>query len=229
MRAFSSAVHVLLTLAAHLLDGRSPFRGRLSGKECQLSTLRRVVLGLAVTLVIAGAYGIGRITAPPATGFDPDPSTTPQPARSWPPIPAADVPGSDVAGLQRFPGSVRVEFRSEAQGELRVTEVEYLVLADLEEVRIHYRNVFDAGGWVVGDLQYRFGEWTFFIIDTPREATVEVEARSPIVEIEITVTEPLDSTSAPPATPRPTPPPTAPPPPIDDDDDDGGDDDARGD
>lgn len=209
--------------------GGHPAGGGCPERNASLSTLRRVVLGLAVILVIAGAYGIGRINAPPATGVVPDATPTPQPARSWPPIPAADVPGSDVAGLERFPGSVRVEFRSEAQGELRVTEVEYLVLAELEDVRIHYRSAFDAMGWVVGDSQFRFDEWTFFIIDTPREATVELEARSPIVEIEITVTEPLTSVSAPPATPRPTPPPTAPPPPIDDDDDDGGDDDAGGD
>jgi hypothetical protein len=105
-------------------------------------------------------------------------------------LPAIDAPGADIEGLPRYPGSRRVEYRQSIEEGLLVAEVEYVAAADLETVHDFYREVFYADHWIVADLGFYQGEWTFFVLNGDREALVEVEARGPLVEIEIELSEP---------------------------------------
>jgi len=105
-------------------------------------------------------------------------------------LPTLDIPGADIAGLPRYPGAMRVEYRQSLEDYLLATEVEYVAAELLETVHDYYREVFRNGGWSVADLGFYQGEWTFFILDGHREAFVEIEARGALVEIEIEVREP---------------------------------------
>ncbi len=106
--------------------------------------------------------------------------------------PTIEVPGADVAGLPRFPGSNRVEYRQVLDGDYRETEVEYVVPGDVRVVHDFYRDVFDEEGWQVADLGVYQGEWTFFVIKDGREALLEIESRGELIEIEIEIDEPLE-------------------------------------
>jgi hypothetical protein len=111
-------------------------------------------------------------------------------------LPDLEVPGSDIAGLPRYPAATRVEYRQTFEDELVVTEVEYLVIAEFEAVHDYYRNVFHTEGWTEADLEFHRGEWKFFVIRGSREALVEVEALGKLVEVEIDVSEPQGSSTA---------------------------------
>jgi hypothetical protein len=101
-----------------------------------------------------------------------------------------DVPGDDIPGLPRFPGSTRVEYRQALVGDLLETEAEYVVAGDMDPVYGFYRQVFDDEGWTVADLGIYQGEWTFFVISGEREALVEIESRGTLIEVEIELSEP---------------------------------------
>ncbi len=107
--------------------------------------------------------------------------------------PTTEVPGTDVEGLPRYPGSSRVEYRQVLDGELMETEVEYVVADELQVVHDFYRNVFEEEGWTVADLGVYQGEWTFFVIQGRREALMEIESRGALIEIEIEINEPLNT------------------------------------
>lgn len=105
-------------------------------------------------------------------------------------LPSEDVDGSDIPGLSRYPGSVRIEYLRESQGEVIWTEVEYLTEADLSQVREFYRDAFRSEDWSVNDVGYAQNAWIFFIVDGEREVFVEIKPRGGIVEVDIEQTEP---------------------------------------
>ena len=120
-------------------------------------------------------------------------------------VPPEDVPGAELAGLPRYPGSVRTEYRREDVGDLIVTEAEYLTTGDDEPVREFYRDVFRREDWSVGDLGFSRGEWVFFVIHEEREALIEIEERGKVVEIELELSEPTPEIEETPLEPSPAP------------------------
>lgn len=152
-----------------------------------------IVVVVALLLLLVG-FALGMVTV--SLWFSGDRETTAEPAVLTVQtgnefvIPDLDAPGNDVDGLPRFPGAVRVEHRQSVYSGLIETEVEYVSVGDVEAVHDHYRRVFDEQGWSVADLEVYQGEWTFFVVSGEREALVEIEARGPLVEIEIEISEP---------------------------------------
>lgn len=120
--------------------------------------------------------------------INPDAST---PARSDALLPAADVSGADVAGLPRYDGSTRSEYRRMPYGNLTITEVEYVSDAGVGAIRRHYREAFDREGWSVQATGFVRGEWTYTIDHGDRAATVEIERVGGLTEVEIELSEPL--------------------------------------
>jgi hypothetical protein len=133
------------------------------------------------TLALLGVlYAIGVLDRPligPDAAADP-PLTA---------MPAADVPGDDIDGLPRYPGSLRIEFTEERQGPWTVTEAEYLAEADPEEVREYFRDAFRANGWEVLSSDYSLGEWVYELASGDVTGIVEIEPRSPFIEIELEI------------------------------------------
>ena len=99
-----------------------------------------------------------------------------------------DVPGKDLVGLPRYPGSIRVEYRHEQLEGFARTRTEYVTNAGPDEIRTFYRRSFASEGWVVADLGFSPEEWYFFVVKDEREAIVQIHAlRKPVVlEIELT-------------------------------------------
>jgi hypothetical protein len=151
-----------------------------------------VTLSIAALLLILAGFTAGNlITA--ARLADRCTGNTPLAAQVYDigafPLPEFDAPGADILDLPRYPGAARVEHRQTFEKSLIVKEVEYVVPAELELVHDFYRDVFDAREWSVADVWFFQGEWTFFVIDGSREALVEIEARGPLVEVEIELSE----------------------------------------
>jgi hypothetical protein len=105
-------------------------------------------------------------------------------------IPEKDVPGGNISGLPRYPGSVRIHYRREDLDNVVWTEVRYVTSADIDAVREFYRDVFRTEGWSVGDVGFSEGTWNFFVIDGEREVYIELEPRDEIVEVDFELTEP---------------------------------------
>lgn len=125
-------------------------------------------------------------------------------------MPGEDVPGEDITGLGRYPGSVRVDYEHEDAGKIISTEVEYLAPADLDAVREFYRDAFRDEGWSVTDVGYAQNTWTFYVVDGEREVAIEIEPNGDLTEVVLEQTEPkredTDRETAPsaqPATPAP--------------------------
>lgn len=117
--------------------------------------------------------------------------TTRLPPSFLPAIPETDAPGTDVAGLPRYPSSVRTEYRLEVRGELLVTEAKYLAAAELDPVRGFYREVFRSEGWSVADLDFSTNGRGFFVTRGEREAYVNIGLRDEkLAEIEIKQSQP---------------------------------------
>ncbi len=57
-----------------------------------------------------------------------------------------DVPGKDLAGLPRYPGSTRVGYRQELIEGFARTRIEYVTNANPDEIRTFYRRSFASGG-----------------------------------------------------------------------------------
>lgn len=65
-------------------------------------------------------------------------------------VPAQDVPGKDISGLPRYPGSVRVSYaREDLEGVVWI-EARYVTSTEPDAVREFYRDVFRSEGWEVG-------------------------------------------------------------------------------
>jgi hypothetical protein len=148
-------------------------------------------LGLAAIAVWAFAV-IGAISVAQTVGVgQPDPTP---PARLL--QPSGDIPGADVAGLPRYAGSTRSEYRQEADGASVYTEVEYVTDAGVERVRNHFVDAFERT-WTVLDVSLSRREWVYVIRNGQREANVEIDRVEGVTEIEIEVTEPRPRESAP--------------------------------
>jgi hypothetical protein len=195
-----------------------------------MSSVTAYRAGLAVLIAAALLGGIALGTALPSLTNAPEasPSSTESALPSATGLPAADVPGEDLARLPRYPGSVRTEFSVSLDERYRLTAVEYLADASLDAVRAFYQGVIAEHGWERADIGYSAGEWTYVLVDGGTEALIEIEITGGVVEIDLHISEPVPAAPAErtptPATPAPPPAQPAPPPPGDDDDDDGADD-----
>ena len=99
----------------------------------------------------------------------------------------SDVDGIELAGLRRYPGAVRTEYRTERFGDVMVSEVEYQSDARVELIRAHYRTESERAGWTA-TVEAGYGEWTYTVMSGPRQLVVEVERRAGVTEIEIELT-----------------------------------------
>jgi hypothetical protein len=196
-------------------------------------SLPRGSLALLLVAVLIGGVALGSAltafgqdVAPPAS-----PSPTPLPTVTSARLPDADLEGEDLERLPRFPASVRTEYEISRGDRFRLTAVEYLADATIEEVRAFYQEVMDDQGWDRADVNYAAGEWTYVLVDGRIEALVELEEWNGLIEIDLQISEPIsrgEPEPSPSASPAPTAAPPArpaPPPPDDDGGDDDGDDD----
>lgn len=149
-----------------------------------------LALVLGASFLFLAGVAVGRVTVTSQLVEQAQASDTPvMTTASAAGMPETDIPGADVAGLPRYPGATRVEYRQTSQDGFLLTEVEYVVAAELDEVHTYYRRIFPEE-WSVADLGFYQGEWTFFVVSGNREALVEIEARGPLIEIEIELSEP---------------------------------------
>jgi hypothetical protein len=228
-------------------------------EEKELNTSRVIVASLALMLVLAG-FLVGwmlnyqrserftEVDSPSKTTL-PEQRTprTPEPAVR---IPPEDVPGREISGLPRYPGSVRVEYERGQREGLKVVRTRYLTRDGLDAVRGFYRGIFRAEEWKVANVEFSEDRWTFLVVHGEREANIRIEPHGQdVTRVDIELSEPLpekepapkerpqkrgDEPAPQPATPTPAPqsaPPTpqtaspapAPQPaPVPDYDDDGG-------
>ena len=112
------------------------------------------------------------------------------------PLPSEDVPGADIPGLPRYPGSVRVEYEREEVDDLLDTRVGYGSAASgLDSIREFYRDTFLEEDWSVQNAEFSEGTWSFFVTQDEREALVEFETRAGsgggLFDIRIELSEPL--------------------------------------
>jgi hypothetical protein len=112
------------------------------------------------------------------------------------PPPSEDVPGEDVPGLPRYPGSVRSEYDREEADDFVETNVGYVATAPgLDTVREFYRDTFREEEWSVANAEFSEGTWSFLVTQDEREALVEFETRAGsrggLVDISIETSEPL--------------------------------------
>jgi hypothetical protein len=128
-----------------------------------------------------------------APGVSPSPAPSPiaesaTPAPSDAPLTASPPPdlviaadATPIAGvddphqLPRFPGSEVVGIEEGIDGTVGWTLIEYAAVdVAQDEVREHYRTVFRESDWLVGDVDFVDGVWTFAASDDVREAKLEI-------------------------------------------------------
>jgi len=192
--------------------------------------ISRATLALLLTAVLIGGAVLGGVLTSALSREQPSPTAAPVPSvePSGAALPGSDVDGADFERLPRYPDSVRTEFAVSRDDRFRLTAVEYLANAELDDVRRFYQQVIAEQDWQRADITYAAGEWTYLLVDGGTEALIEIEVSRGFVEIDLQVSVPV----ATPATPEPTPVPAAtpvPPPATPPDDDDGDDDDGGGD
>ena len=112
------------------------------------------------------------------------------------PLPSEDVPGADIPGLPRYPGSVRVEYEREEVDDLLETRVGYgATTSGLDSIREFYRDTFREEDWSVENAEFSEGTWTFFVTQDEREALVKFDTRAGsrggLFDIRIELSEPL--------------------------------------
>ena len=190
-----------------------------------------ILSGFAVSWALSQRQQASQVSPETPTASSSPRTTVPAPLP-----PREDVPGEEVRGLPRYPGSVRVGYERGERDGLAVIRTRYLTTEELDAVRGFYRGVFQSEGWIESDAAFSEDGWTFYLTDDGREATVRVSDLGPSVETNIELTEPLPEEPAPPSSaPEPAPSEAPPPPqqdpapqyapaPYDDDDDDFGDD-----
>lgn len=163
------------------------------------------ILALALALFIGPAAP----TAAPADATSAT-SSTPGPAIA---ASAEEVPGRELPGLPRYPGSVRSDFRERSVGGLLLTDIRYVAPASLPGVQAFYRETLRAAGWAEVDARFAQDSWTYFGTADARELLLRLDQAGDrvLITVEHSV---LLLTARPAATAPPAP--TAPP---DDDDD----------
>jgi hypothetical protein len=154
------------------------------------------LVSFALMLVMAGylagcgsyAQQPGRVTQPDSTR-EQVASRSPEPAAR---VPSEDAPGSDLSGLPRYPGSVRVEYSRGQRGGLETIRARYLTRDGLDAVRGYYRGIFRAEGWGVANAEFYDDEWTFLVLHGAREAEIEIEAHEGnVTGMHIRLSEPV--------------------------------------
>lgn len=106
-------------------------------------------------------------------------------------VPEEDVPGEDVAGLPRYPGSVRVKYESHDLGDARVREVGYVTEGRLGEVEDFYERRLGENGWSLRGSDFDGGEVGMRAGRDGAEALVEIEREGGLVGIDVEVSGPV--------------------------------------
>jgi hypothetical protein len=101
-----------------------------------------------------------------------------------------DVPGAEIAGLPRYPGAVRAEYRVGEWDGSSVTKAEYRTQDGTEDVLRHYRAMFKAGNWDLQHRSFEHGEHVFEVTLGHAAVTVQVERVGSVTEIEIERVQP---------------------------------------
>ncbi|MDQ3791199.1 MAG: hypothetical protein M3341_00860 [Actinomycetota bacterium] len=84
-------------------------------------------------------------------------------------VPSEDVPGSEIPGLPRYPGSVRIEYERGQWGGLEMVCTRYLTSDGLDAAHGYYRGVFRAEAWEVANAEFYEDEWMFLpLLGGPR-------------------------------------------------------------
>src|ERR671916_2823863 len=196
-------------------------------QENVLRTSLLTVAALTLIIILAGfAVGYTLIRLWPELPLFPGLVVGEEPQTLATPPPSEDVPGEDIPGLPRYPGSVRDEYEREEADDLVVTNVGYVAaVSSLDTIREFYRDTFREEEWSVANAEFSEGRWSFLVTQDEREALVEFGtrpgSRGGLIEIRIELSEPppeedeeestSESTSAPSnstTTPGPAPAPT---------------------
>jgi hypothetical protein len=155
--------------------------------DSSMMSVRPAALVIAVGAAVWAFAVIGVLSVVQAMSPDPSPVD-----RADSLLPAAsEIPGQEVAGLPRYEGSVRSEYRRHPYGNLTLTEAEYVDEAAVAKVRKHYEDAFQREGWTVLDTRFLHGEWTFTIARGERAGTLEIERVNGLTEVEIEISEPI--------------------------------------
>ncbi len=147
-------------------------------------------------MIMAGCLaGCGSIAQQPGRATQPDSPREQVASRSSEPVvrvPSEDAPGSDLSGLPRYPGSVRVEYSRGQREGLETIRARYLTRDGLDAVRGYYRGVFRAEGWEVANAEFYDDEWTFLVLHGDRESEIEIEAHEGgVTGMDIRLSEPV--------------------------------------
>jgi hypothetical protein len=106
-------------------------------------------------------------------------------------LPSEDLPGEDVAGLRRYPGTVRVKYESHLLGDARVTEAGYLAEGRMFDVSRFYRQRLGEAGWSFEGEDFDGGELSLRALRGKEELVVELEDHGELVEVEVELSEPI--------------------------------------
>jgi hypothetical protein len=87
------------------------------------------------------------------------------------------------------PGARRTSLEQEVDDGLAVVEIEYLVAADLEAVRRHYRRVMQEHGWRVGEADVDDDGWELQASKGDREVELEIEPDGVGARVEVNLTD----------------------------------------
>jgi hypothetical protein len=166
-----------------------------------LDTSRVIVSSLALMLLLAGYLAgwtlhhqrperITEVNSPMKTTLSEQTGPrTPEPVVR---IPLEDVPGREISGLPRYPGSVRVAYKRGQRDGLKVVRARYLTHDGLDAVRSSYRGVFRGERWKVANVEVSEDRWTFLVVHGEREANLRIEPHGrDVTRVDIELTEPL--------------------------------------
>jgi hypothetical protein len=184
-----------------VLDRRRQTGRGAADEEKELNTSRTIVALLALILILAGYLAglvlnqqrpdrITEVNSPGKTTLsEQTASRAPEPIAR---IPSEDVPGDEISGLPRYPGSVRVEYERGQRDSLKVVRARYLTRDGLDAVRGFYRGVFRAEEWKVANVEFSEGRWTFLVVHGGREAEVRIEPHNrDVTRVDVEWSEPL--------------------------------------
>jgi uncharacterized membrane protein YgcG len=166
-------------------------------QENMLRTFLLTVAAITLIIILAGsAVGYTLIRLWPELPLVPALVVGEEPQTFATPPPSEDVPGEDIPGLPRYPGSVRDEYEREEADDLIVTNVGYVAaVSSLDTIREFYRDTFREEDWSVANAEFTEGRWSFLVTQDEREALVDFGtrpgSRGGLIEIRIELSEPL--------------------------------------
>jgi hypothetical protein len=164
--------------------------------ENELKTFLLTVAALTLILILAGsAVGYTLIRLWPDLPLFPRLILQEESQVVATPAPSEDVPGEDIPGLPRYPGSVRDEYEREEADDLIITKVGYVAaVSSLDTIREFYRDTFREEDWSVANAEFSEGRWSFLVTQDEREALVEFGTRTGshggLIETRIELSEP---------------------------------------